>query len=79
MQNGEKLYLDAALDVIARQEQRGAMETDEREGLVREYLETLLPEEWDKMELSERRGFLCLLYTSGSCNCKTCLRTTCLT
>ena len=58
VQNGEKLYLDADLDVMARQEQRGAMETDEREGLVREYLETLLPEEWDKMELSERRGFL---------------------
>ena len=42
MQHGEKLYLDADLDVMARQEQRGAMETDEREGLVREYLETLL-------------------------------------
>ena len=34
------------------------METDEREGLVREYLDKLLPEDWETMDLPERRGFL---------------------
>lgn len=34
------------------------MESDEREGLVREYLDILLPENWDDMDLFERRNFL---------------------
>ena len=34
------------------------MESDEREGLVREYLDTLLPERWAEMDLFERRNFL---------------------
>ena len=55
---GEKLYLDAKLDIYAKEEQREAMESDEREGLVREYLEKLLPENWADMTLYERRNFL---------------------
>ena len=39
-------------------EQAGAMETDEREGIVQRYLDTLLPENWDEMDLFERRNFL---------------------
>ena len=34
------------------------METDDREGLVREYLEKLLPEKWAEMDVYERRSFL---------------------
>ena len=34
------------------------METDDREGLVRTYLDTLLPENWDTMSLYDRRNFL---------------------
>ena len=34
------------------------METDDREGLVRTYLDTLLPEDWDEMSLYDRRNFL---------------------
>ena len=34
------------------------METDDREGLVLEYLDKLLPEDWSKMDLNARRGFL---------------------
>lgn len=56
--DGEKLYLDAKLDIYAKEEQREAMESDEREGLVREYLEKLLPENWADMTLYERRNFL---------------------
>ena len=39
-------------------EQAAAMESDDREGIVRNYLDTLLPEEWDSMSLFERRNFL---------------------
>ena len=58
VKQGEKLFLDAEIDALAKAEQREAMESDEREGLVREYLETLLPEDWDKLDLYERRNFL---------------------
>ena len=56
--SGEKIYLDSDLDALAQEEQREAMQTDEREGLVREYLDKLLPEDWETMDLAERRGFL---------------------
>ena len=66
VENGEKLHLAPDLETLAKSEQREALESDEREGLVREYLETLLPEDWDGMDLFDRRSFLagCLLYTS---------------
>ena len=56
--SGEKIYLDSDLDALAQEEQREAMQTDEREGLVREYLDKLLPEDWETMDLAKRRGFL---------------------
>lgn len=55
---GEKLYLEGNDVAWATTEQADAMETDEREGLVRTYLDTLLPEDWDEMSLYERRNFL---------------------
>ncbi len=55
---GEKLYLDVSLEKLAKDEQREAMESDEREGLVRDYLDMLLPEDWDTVDLPERRSFL---------------------
>ena len=58
VRQGEKLYLSAEIDALAKDEQREAMESDEREGLVREYLDTLLPERWAEMDLFERRNFL---------------------
>lgn len=57
-QKGEKLYLEGQDAEIAVSEQADALETDEREGLVREYLETLLPEKWPEMSLFERRSYL---------------------
>ena len=56
--HGEKLYLDPGMEQLAKAEQREAMESDEREGLVRDYLDTLLPESWDEMDVFERRSFL---------------------
>ena len=55
---GEKLHLAADIESLAKEEQREALESDEREGLVRDFLETLLPENWDSMDLFERRSFL---------------------
>lgn len=58
VRQGEKLYLSPEMDALAKDEQREAMESDEREGLVREYLDTLLPKRWAEMDLFERRNFL---------------------
>lgn len=58
VKQGEKLYLSAELEALSKAEQREAMESDEREGLVRLYLDTLLPEDWDGMDIFECRNFL---------------------
>lgn len=54
----EELFLKGALAEEAVTQQRDAMESDDREGLVAEYLETLLPEGWDKLDLYQRRNHL---------------------
>ena len=54
----EELYLKGEDAKMAIKEQCDAMETDDREGLIRAYLATLLPEGWDKMTLYDRRNFL---------------------
>lgn len=56
--NGEDLFLKGDEAQIAVSEQADAMETDDREGLVREYLEKRLPVNWNSMSLYERRNFL---------------------
>ncbi len=55
---GEKLFLSPEEEKQAWLEQTAALESDVREGMIAEYLDKLLPEDWDRMELSERRGFL---------------------
>ncbi len=57
-EQGEKPLLDDDVEALAKAAQRDAMETDDREGLVLEYLDKLLPEDWSKMDLNARRGFL---------------------
>lgn len=54
---GEKLFLDHDLETLARKEQSEAMESDEREGFVREFLDMLLPENWDTMDTYQRREY----------------------
>ena len=56
--SGEKLFLEG--DVLAESEkvQQSAMEVDERVGMVEEYLNALLPTDWDSMDLYQRRNFL---------------------
>jgi predicted P-loop ATPase len=55
---GEKLYLDADLEEMAKAEQREAVEHDPREGLVRQYLDMLLPDNWDNMDIYARQDFI---------------------
>ena len=55
---GERLYLDTNLEKYAREEQSAAMEQDDREGLVREYLNMLLPANWDAMDTYQRREYV---------------------
>lgn len=55
---GEQLFLEATISEQATKEQANAMEVDEREGLVQEYVETLLPDNWEEMSLYDRRSFL---------------------
>jgi predicted P-loop ATPase len=55
---GEQLILTGEVEQIAYEEQRDAMELDDREGIINDYLETLLPENWDSMDLYERKSFL---------------------
>ena len=43
---GEECYLDQETEKEAQQAQRDALEYDEREGKVIDYLDTLLPEDW---------------------------------
>ncbi len=56
-ENGEKLYLEGDVAETAASEQAEAMESDEREGLVREYLDMLLPENWDELDVYQRREY----------------------
>ncbi|SKA93872.1 hypothetical protein SAMN05443428_1155 [Caloramator quimbayensis] len=55
---GESLILEGEAEEIAKAMQNDDIESDDREGMVCEYLERLLPEDWDSMGLSERRNFL---------------------
>ncbi len=63
---GEPLHLDNELAGMALKEQQIAMEVDEREGMVRDYLDMLLPENWDRMELYDRRNYICGSEFGGS-------------
>lgn len=55
---GEELFLKGDEAQEAYLAQREAMETDDREGIVADYLEKLLPAGWDNMDLYQRRSFL---------------------
>lgn len=55
---GEPLVLGEKLIRQAEEKQREAMEHDDREGLVREYLDMYLPENWKEMSVYERRQYI---------------------
>lgn len=58
LEPGENMFLPPELEECARDEQREAIEEDEREGIVQEYLDTLLPEGWEAMDIPSRQGYI---------------------
>jgi predicted P-loop ATPase len=54
---GEELYLTGEIAALAAEEQRSALENDDREGLVAAYLDTLLPENWNEMDIYRRQEY----------------------
>ena len=55
---GEKLYLSPEAEAIAYKEQSAHSEADERSGIVENYLDTMLPANWDDMDIFGRRIYL---------------------
>ncbi len=55
---GEKLYLPKNLEKIARAVQESYEEENPRAGIIAEYLEKLLPTDWDELEPYTRREWL---------------------
>ena len=55
---GESLLLSPAAAELAEAAQIEAMETDERQGIVEEYLRRKLPEGWDGFDYDQRMLFL---------------------
>lgn len=55
---GETLYFDESTAAQARAEQHKHSATDERLGVIETYLERLLPDDWSKKDLYERRTWL---------------------
>lgn len=56
--NGESLYLDSKIEEIAKAEQDKHLEINPLTGLIEDYLEMLLPDDWDKRDLSQRRDYI---------------------
>lgn len=55
--NNEPLYLIGEEDVLAKIEQHKHSEIDERKGIIEEYLNTKLPDDWDSRDLHDRRRY----------------------
>lgn len=53
----EPLFLDAECEKIAKNNQDAFSDTDDRTGLVEEYLNMPVPENWDTMDSLERRSY----------------------
>ena len=51
---GEGVLLSREAALLATEAQRDAMEQDDRQGIVEEYLERLLPENWDELDIDQR-------------------------
>ncbi|MBN7576001.1 hypothetical protein C1H57_12570 [Clostridium sp. 2-1] len=56
--NNEPLYLSGEEEKEAQKQQESHSEESAKSGLIQEYLEILLPEDWYKLDLSERRNYI---------------------
>lgn len=57
-QENQKIYLEGNLAEDAAEKQKAAIETDERVGLVQDYLDKVLPASWEHLDLAGRRHYL---------------------
>lgn len=55
---GEPLYMTGEEDIIAKIEQHKHSEADERKGIIEEYLNRKYPDNWNDMDLYDRRRWL---------------------
>lgn len=55
---GEELFLTGDTAKEAIEQQKLAMEADERVGFIKDFLDKLLPDTWEDMQLGERRDFI---------------------
>ena len=55
---GESLYLDAEVSALAVKEQEKFMTLDPRQGVIEDYLDKLLPANWDSLNKKQRRDFI---------------------
>lgn len=55
---GEPLFLSGEEETLAKVEQYKHSETDERRGLIEEYLNKKYPKDWDSMDIYDRRRWL---------------------
>lgn len=53
----EPLYLVGEEDMLAKIEQHKHSEVDERKGIIEEYLNTKLPDDWDKRDMYDRKRY----------------------
>ncbi len=56
-QLGEPLYLEGEVEAEAKAKQEEHRETSSREGIIREFIERKVPEDWSKWNLDKRRMF----------------------
>lgn len=56
--SGEKLYIEGDILEAAEEAQKGAMEADERVGMIEEYLNMPVPDSWVEMDLITRKNYL---------------------
>lgn len=54
---GEDLFLSKEIEDLARDQQNLHAEVDDRAGMIQKYLDTLLPETWQDMDLQQRRNY----------------------
>lgn len=56
--DGEKLYLTGEEEKEAQKQQEAHSEESAKAGLIQEYLDTMIPENWYELGISEKRNFI---------------------
>lgn len=57
-EQGEKLYLESKMEIAAKQLQEAHTEESPMAGMIREFIEKEIPENWADLSINERRDFI---------------------